>query len=326
MKELPDLAVRREQPLTMSRERILRWLKDIKIPGEIWEKKTNAERLNLAREGYGEITIKRERHHLGKLTDEDRALEFVKLYREFTRVLWTRMQIRTMEPEYAPQLTLAPATTEEGIVFAELLHQFGLPAPKLIFEHEIDPRKRDRLAQLHAEVLQTGHASEGVVRLHDMQPDRVDYDSLVLHAFNARPQRIYVPYGSGRLMNNFLYWQEQILSDAEHRQPDSRLRVASSDVVAMSVCAGEPEIHQPKTPFDPFATFSEADVKAMNDTGKYTGRRRVTGAQLLAAFELLDKHGVEVVTPSAAAGMALYMNDIASGNLDKNAKIVVVIR
>lgn len=351
--------LRREQVSQfMTSNLVHRWIEEIKIPGENseWEwRPTPLTRLNLKGDGYGEVLLKdesdRESNPTG--THKDRAAwEYVKLYRQFARVLWTRMQVGTLRPELVntirvPRMSLM-TSGNEGIALAECLAKFKLPAPKLIVDAHADQKLIDRLTQLRAEIYQidlTNRALTGddILRYTEnvdgvdltssraFQPERVLYDWLAHEIFNARASRVYVPFGSGRLRDNLLYWQAQTMRNSEDHHADRRLKAHITDVVGLSVCAAEPEsvdsvADKLTAPFKPFVIFSDADVKAMvqfHDTGRYSARRIVDEEHLQAASEIFEKHAIDA-EPSAAAGLALYMMDIESGNLNKHEKVVVV--
>lgn len=337
----PEHAIVRQEhsPEFMSREIINRWMREIKFPGEDHFNTTPLTKLNLHGEGLGEIFFKEAEtsHSLNNV--EQLAL----MYREFARVLWMKTQVRPegVETVPVPRVSLI-LEDESGAELAEYFRKHNLPAPKFIISSGADQAMIDRLSHARAEIFQIDLGKKklttpeilkltnnvkgvDITSALSEESHNFSYDDFVHEIFNAKPARIYVPMDSGRLRDNLLYWQGQVVSNEEVHETDRRFRASLLSAIRMHVCAGKTESDESNA-ITPFINFSASDIKSIkdfHDTGSHSGTRNVDEDVLDRAVEILEKHGFDMKR-SDAAGLALYMMDIESGDLGKNERVMVV--
>jgi hypothetical protein len=77
--------------------------------------------------------------------------------------------------------------------------------------------------------------------VRSLEPWAIFYDWHVHEAFNTLPSEVYVPYGSGRLMENYLYWQCRSARNESSGIRDPRLWVHTADVSSINIFGAEPK-------------------------------------------------------------------------------------
>jgi hypothetical protein len=170
-----------------------------------------------------------------------------------------------------------------------------------------------------------------------IEPHAVFYDWHVHEAFNEEPDEIYVPYGSGRLMENYLTWQQRTVRNELQGARDQRLRASAAKVATMDVLGAEPEAldsiaDKLTKPCNPFALLkagqkdaSDSDVSALKRfafSGKNTGVYPVPEAYIKKAYDILSQF--LRTEPSGSAGLALYLQRFDQGLANPERKVLVV--
>ena len=163
-----------------------------------------------------------------------------------------------------------------------------------------------------------------------IRPQEVFYDWHVHEAFNCSPQEIYLPYGSGRLFENYLTWQERTVRNGLVGTKDPRLKAKPQTVSSMSILCAEPI--DPKSiadkltkSFNPFTVFDADDVAALHSlafTGQHTGFYKISEERIVQAYHMMQHFCA--TEPSAAAGLALYLDRFDQGKVDKRNKVLVI--
>jgi len=319
-------------------------------------RETPAILLDLTGDGYGEIIVKDEGDPASNPTRtiKDRAAwELATLYRDYARALYLKMRAGKLNRDdlrrtRIPVLSMITAGNE-GVAVENVFTRYNLPPPKLILDKNTPADRLEKLKRLRADIYlvdlsRKGLSSEEIKLMSDnthgvditsqriIEPQAVFYDWKVHEDFNCQPDEIYVPYGSGRLMENYLYWQKRTMHNAVVTgRPDPRLRANSSDVINMNILGAEPENLDSiadKLPahFKPFLIFRNEDLDAavnFSFTGRKTGKYKVAEQKIAEAYHLLQKYGIEA-EPSAAAGLALYLQRYEKGLVDARTRVLVV--
>jgi len=317
-------------------------LKDLKDPE--WPQ-TPTRNLDLTRDGYGAISVKDESvNPTGTMKDRP-AWELVKLYADyaFSLVLRTAGFSEAKAKDYLskqriPRFTLI-TSGNEGAAVATAFERYGLPPPKIVIGKTALAQEVERLSLLRADMYRVDLSkkldpmlmkaiteNENGVEITSQSPhflpQVVFYDWLVHECFREQPDDVYVPYGSGRLMENFLTWQSLTLHNGMN--PDPRLGVRSKDpsvirdaisrVQRLTIFGAEPsnpnsDADKLTAPYKPFLIFRAEDIASqvtLHRTGAETAKVSVEESYIHAAYEIFRREGIKAEI-SAATGLALYM-------------------
>ncbi|MBI4281188.1 PLP-dependent lyase/thiolase [Candidatus Uhrbacteria bacterium] len=349
-----------EYPRVMSRDLVEQWGDGIPAFSEANPKDpewraTPLYHLDLTTDGYGEVWVKDESDRTSNPTGtiKDRAAwELATLYRDYARALYLRLRIgsvteRDLAAMPIPRFSMI-TSGNEGRAVAERFAQHDLPPPKIIVATTMEPRMLAALKKLRADIyttdlteraltaeeLQRLSENEGgvdITAVRSIEPNAIFYDWHVHETLNEEPNAVYVPYGSGRLMENYVTWQERtIRNDAAHMR-DPRLRANVGHVIAANIIGAEPKradsiANKLTARFKPFLLFQDTDISAMRNlrfTGSRTGKVLVSEERIREAHEFFTRHGI-AAEPSGAAGLALYLEQHASGAVQRGSKIIVV--
>jgi len=310
--------------------------------------------IDLSSEGYGEVNIKNEADRSANPTGtiKDRAAwELATLYRDYARALYLKMKIGSLTKDdirHKPIPRLSFITSgNEGRAVAECFKQYNLPPPKLILDQDVSPRILEELKKLRADIYSVDLSQEltgdeikaisnnangvDITSVQALNPQAIFYDWHVHEAFNFEPDKIFVPYGSGRLAENYLHWQMRSMRNEGNNTRDPRLRVNVGKVISMDVVAAEPmspdSIADKLTAkFKPFLLFRDSDIEAlsrMEFTGNGSSKTKVEDSRILEAYEILKRHGISA-EPSGAASLASYLDYYDRGLIKPGEKILAV--
>ncbi|MBI2483558.1 pyridoxal-phosphate dependent enzyme [Candidatus Uhrbacteria bacterium] len=299
--------------------------------------------LDLSADGYGIISVKDESVNATGTMKDRPAWELVKLYADYAFGLFLRTSGLTeakakdfLATQRIPQCTLI-TSGNEGTAVAKAFEQYNLPPPKLVVGTTIHTTDEQKIRNLRADVYkidlskkisstmmklltENEHGVEITSQSPYFLPNVIFYDWLVHEVFRQKPNDVYVPYGSGRLMENFLTWQSLTLS----KGPDDRLGVHPGDANAiqemvasiqrMNIFGAEPakkdsQADKLTASFKPFLIFQDRDIRSqvtLRRTGDDTGKFKVREECVTMGYEILKKNGIQA-EPSAAAGLALYL-------------------
>lgn len=314
-------------------------------------------------QGFGQIHIKNEADKDSNRTGtvKDRAAwELAGIYRDFARQLEMDMREGSLQAgdleKYLTHRFSLITSGNEGRAIAQRFAEHGLPPPKLILGQDtptsvIEELKKERadiyLVDLSAElspedILKYSNNTSGVVTSEQrpvpwLEPQAVFYDWHVHEAFNENPDEIYVPYGSGRLMENYLYWQARTVQNRIDGKPDPRLRGDPSRVAKIDVFGGEPQemdsvADKLTAQFKPFLIFKDRDIGYLLRWGRTGQNTKVYRKQnnegvpedrIQEAHQMLAQNGIEA-EPSGAVGLALFLDRNEKGQVPKDKKILVV--
>lgn len=346
-------------PRFMSPELMDRWGEGIPAFSEAdprrpeW-KATRVIEMDLSKKGYGLVYVKDESDRTSNPTGtiKDRpAWELTTLYRDFARGVYLKIRGGTLQKgdlqkQVIPRLSLITAGNE-GRAIAECFAKYNLPPPKLIVGSDVKKSILDELKKLRADIyvvdLSQQLSPEKIKALTDnvdgiditsvrsIEPQSIFYDWHVHEVFNESPDQIYAPFGSGRLVENYLTWQERSLRNDSEGRKDPRLRVAVNKVISMDVFGAEPKVYPSiadklASPFKPFLIFNDEDMRALVNlsfTGQKTSRQPVSEDYIREAHKIFTEESIEA-EPSAAAGLALYMHRFEQGLVDRRSKVIIV--
>jgi len=288
-------------------------------------------------------------------TVKDRAAwELGTLYRDFARACFLdlrsgRFSRNDLHATLIPRLTLI-TSGNEGRAVAECFARYGLPPPKIVVSNTLpleQPRTYDALRKLRAdlyladlsvplapeEIRHLSHNDDGIdiTSVRSIEPNATFYDWQVHEVFGEEPDEVYVPYGSGRLTENYLTWQDRTRVHAATGQRDPRLTTSPDKVRRISILAAEPErsdsiADKLTAPFKPFLLFKGDDMNALRQfmfTGPDTQKDTVSEAFIDEAHRMLLGNGIDA-EPSGAAGLALYLKRLRQGATDSFRRVVVV--
>lgn len=336
----------------MNRRLLERWADGIPVfsennPEKPEWKETPTFPLDLSAYGYGIVHVKNEADRGSNPTQtvKDRAAwEIVTLYRDFARSL----KMRKIDPTgvMIPRLSII-SSGNMGSSLSYMFKKYGLPPVKLLLDFRCAEKLKSMLQGLYAEVYTTDLSRKplndldirkltknengvDLTSVRVIEPNAVFYDWHVHEAFNQSPQEVYLPYGSGRLFENYITWQERTVRNACRGVRDPRLRVDARFVASMSILGAEPRSKKSiadklSKSFNPFVHVEDQDICTMNSfsfTGPSTGVYQIPEARIKEAYALLGRYFE--TEPSACAGLALYLIRFEKGLIDPDAKCIII--
>lgn len=303
---------------------------------------------DLSPEGYGLVFLKNEADKESNPTQtiKDRAAwELTTLFRDYARGLYLKKREGLLNGNIGslvvPRLTYVTAGNV-GRAVSNMFQKYGLPPMKLLVDNSIPPERLKVLKGLHADIYmgdlsRKSLTAEEIKRLTNnvngiditsvisIEPHVIFYDWHVHEAFNEMPNEIYIPYGSGRLMENYLTWQMR-----NARKKDPRLRIPIGRVTDISVLGAEPKERKSTADkltkdYNPFVLFDDNDIAALRTlafTGRNTGVYQVPEERLKQAYQILSEYCE--TEPSASAGLALYLQRFDEGRVKPRHKVLIV--
>lgn len=305
--------------------------------------------IDLSKEGYGIVHIKDESDPVSNPTNtvKDRAAwELTTIYRDYARNLYRQAREGIVNGNIGSLVVPRLSSITAGNVGRAISHSFekyGLPPLKILVDKSIPKDRLKILKGLHADIymvdlsereltdqdikiLTNNEDGIDLTSLTVIEPHVVFYDWHVHEAFNKNPGEIYVPYGSGRLMENYISWQQR-----NAREQDPRLKVPVGKLTNMSVLGAEPikkdSVADKLTKdYNPFTIFHDRDLSALRTvswTGRDTGVYGTHEERIRQAYDMLTRNGIQA-EPSACAGLALYLQRFDEGKVDQRKKSLVV--
>ncbi len=306
--------------------------------------------IDLTRHGYGLVNVKNEAVQTNPTESiKDRpAWEAAAWHRNYARTLFLLKKEGKLNGNigYLPVPRLSIITAGNmGRALAKRFEKHGLPPIKMLLDVGL---QSDELKNLHADLyitdLNSGKLSPKDIRkltnnengtditsLTIVEPHATFYDWHVHEAFNEQPDEIYLPCGSARLFENYIYWQHKTLENELSKTPDPRLKATAEKVISTDIFAAEPLKTRTSTAralvkaYNPFRIFDENDVSAMKTfagTGRNTGVYKTRESYIKQAALILGQF--MQTGPSAAAGLALYMQRYDDNLIDPRKKILII--
>ena len=321
-------------------------LDDVREKGNLewgW-KQTPMLSIDLSSLGYGIVHIKDEsRNPTG--TFKDRAMwEIAKQFKYFGELY----PLNGKSAPHAPVPRFSVITSGNvGASLSHLFEKYGLPPVKLLVSKSLSKEKLDSLKKMYADIylvdlgikqlsareislLTNNRGGIDITSAVYFEPHAIFYDWLVHEVFNQKPDEIYVPYGSGRLMENFLTWQVRSVKNHFDKTPDPRLQIPLGNLVKIGIFGAEPldansSADKLTKDFNPFTIFKDNDLSSLvslHNSGKSTGVYKVKEEFISIAHSILSRHCR--TEPSGAAGLALYLQRYEKQKPNPNSKVVIV--
>jgi hypothetical protein len=340
-------------PEVMDWELVERWADGIPVfsdndPDQPEWRRTPTCTIDLASEGYGTVHVKDESDQRSNPTRtiKDRpAWELSTIFRDHARGLYLLKKEGLLNGNIGslpvPRLSYITAGNV-GKAVSESFKRFGLPPMKLLVDKDMPTERLAKLRELYADIYMADLSKEeltpedikmltnndggiDITSVAVIEPNAVFYDWHVHEAFNEGADEIYIPYGSGRLMENYLTWQCR-----NARCKDPRLRIPVGRLINISVLGAEPEQADSAADkltkhYNPFILFDDHDISALQRlsfTGKNTGVNHVSEERIQQAYKLMSRYCD--TEPSASAGLALYLQRWDEGKVDLDDKVLVV--
>ncbi|MGV8168842.1 MAG: pyridoxal-phosphate dependent enzyme [Candidatus Nanoarchaeia archaeon] len=343
----------KEFPKVMSWELLEKWADNIPVFDKRdalnpeW-RPTSEIYADLTSQGYGAVWIKNEADKKSNPTGtiKDRmAWEIVGMFRDFARKVFLKKSYGGINGNVSslkiPRLSYLTAGNVGRAVPTAFEH-YGLPPMKLLVDKDISQNNLESIKKLHADIYLTdlnnkslspedikrmtnNEQGADITSLMAFEPQSIFYDWHVHEAFNFKPDNIFMPYGSGRLFENYMTWQIRNLG-----AKDPRMQISQSELLNISLLAAQPEQEHSiadklATKFNPFVIYADNDIRAVKNfqaTGKNTGIYKISEEYLGAAYLLLSKFCD--CEPSAAAGLALYMKLVDEKRLNKSDRTLII--
>lgn len=299
-------------PARMNRDLAMKWADGIPVfsendPAHLEWMPTPTFLLDLSSEGYGVVYIKDESDSRSNPTQtiKDRlAWELATLFRDHGRGLFLRRRKGLLNGNIdslvVPRLTYVTAGNV-GRSVAYMFEKYGLPPIKLLVDQSVPPERLEILKGLYADIYMTDLSKKpltpadikrmtnnpngiDITSVMTLEPQSIFYDWHVHEAFNEMPNEIYIPYGSGRLMENYLTWRTR-----NARSKDPRLRIPVEKLIDISILGSEPEMNRSiadklTKDYNPFVIFNNSDISALQTlrfTGVNTGIYQVPEEKIL---------------------------------------------
>lgn len=352
---ISDIAVIKEieYPTKMNWDLAMRWADGIPLFSENdplnpeW-RATPTFLIDLSSEGYGLVYIKDEsdsRSNPTRTIKDRPGWELTTLYRDYGRGLFLRKREwlinGNIDSLVVPRLTYVTAGNV-GRSVANMFERYGLPPMKLLVDKSIPHERLEKLKGLYTDIYVTDLSKKSltpkeikrmtnnengidITSIVVLEPQAIFYDWHVHEAFNEEPDEIYLPYGSGRLMENYLTWQMR-----NARTKDPRLRIPVARLLDIDILGVEPEKERSiadklTKDYNPFIIYDNHDVSALGTlafTGGNTGIYKVSEERIQQAYQLLSRYCN--TEPSACAGLALYLQRFDEGKIDPRKKSLII--
>ena len=251
-----------------------------------------------------------------------------------------------------------------GAALAKAFEQFDLPPPKILIDKSIDSEVMSALKDLRADIYavnlpkQALYDDTKILQLTDnlggmdltsspssrsFPSPRDFYGTIAKEIFAQKPDRIYAPYGSGRLYESLLFYQDYFIHYCLPHQYAELLNLGldKHTLTRISVIGVRPEAEDSKADkltahHNPFVllpdgrsfnllTYSRESTAALRrdgHTGPHSDIIDVSEIELERAYSSMNQEFDTCY--SASAGLAGYLSDKAAGNIKEGEKIIIV--
>lgn len=296
---------------------------------------------------YGQVLIKDESVNPTG-TIKDRAMwEVAKLYGKQARLLLsTTKKHSSLEFYPIPRFSIFSAGNA-AVAAARVFDKYGLPPIKVLLDQNTTAKMVEELKKEHADiyladlstplnaraikVLTNNPNGIDITSTSSFRPDTVLYDWHFHEVINVSPDHVFTPYGSGRLFENYVRWQESSLTNEINRLRDPRLKIPIDNLIRINIFGAEPRkivkslADKLTARYKPFKILNEEDIKDMIHL-RYSGRKTrvypVEEERIVEARNILSSFCQ--TTYSGAAGLALYMQQWDNHRIKPGEKVVIV--
>ncbi len=280
--------------------------------------------VDLSPHGYGKVIIQDESTNPTGTIKDHMALAIRRWYRIFAQA---HLKQGYKPNTKVPRISILTA----GNAGKSLVNAFKDIMPiKLLVDNKISPALLRELCQLDADIYQADMreplTSEQIKKLTNNQcgieltgRHSKFYLSHARMVIGLRPAKVYAPYGSGQLFDNYLDFQIM----------DTEGTITQREKPA-SICGAEPEQQNSMAdkltahckPFVIYGPQKIQEVQKQKITGDFTGVYGVNEEYIKNAWQRMNE--LCPAEPSGAAGLALYMQHYDQGLIHQTEKIVVV--
>lgn len=342
------------------------WLNE--IVEQEW-KETPLHKFDLSHAGYGEIYIKDESANPTHTHKDRLAHKLALSYKELAKDINNELLAGNLTEDVLSQIRILRlsllSSGNEAAAIAECFKKHNFPPPKVLISSDTPSVYVAALKSLWLDLYMADisnvelHTNE-ILKLTDNQSgidmtsrkereietetgrkyvEEIYYDSLFFEVVNELPDKVYLPYGSGRLVENFLSMQTRILfgevySKGNHGVPhfdrDPRLKIDPMRALEIDILGAEPvndnSIADKLTaPFKPFRTYTNEMLRVLSKaaTGTRSGIVKVREGYIRQSYKMMRDWGFEV-EPSGSASLALYLQQWDEGLVSKDAKVITV--
>ena len=347
--------------LFLSRDLLEKWLDILpKIrkedPDHPEWKPTPVRKINLVQFGYDVVVYVKDESENPTGTFKDRkAWELGPINtRIFAENVWRLYSKRNLPKIRIPRLDEITMGNSGGAQ-AAMNERYDLPPPKLLIDTGTPDEQKKSLLTLRADIyavdlsrniftggrepytpeqiriLTNNAQGHDITSTHIIQPHRDYYDWHVHESFNVKPDTIFIPFGSGELLANYLTWQRITAVNAARHEKDIRLNAKPEDVLKINICAAGPratmnscadKLTGPK----PFLYYTDNDIDWLIDmqcTGARTGIYSLSEEEIKLGHNILTLSGIKTEY-SAASSLGLCLQMLEKGRIHKKEKILIV--
>jgi len=308
-------------------------------------KKTPIHELDLGR--HGTVHIKDESFNPTGTHKDRMGWEVACFYRDFAKRLIMLYENGEIKDSEISKFILPPVSIISGgnaaIAIAHYAKQYGLPPPKILVDcnsalkdslltHDylsIYATDLSKKSLSPKEILELTNNINGLeLTSSNLIEFYKTYDWLTHEILNFSPDFIFLPFGTGRLMENIHYWMRH---NAYPYKPDPRLGISQSRLPDIKVFAAEPEeklsiADKLTAAFKPFQYYNEVDFSAAQQlalSGEGSGVYPVKEEFIHRAFEILEEAGIQAEA-SGSAALALFIQMKIEGQLPSKIRILII--
>lgn len=312
---------------------------------DFWEwRETPIIKADLGAFSYGVVYIKDEGTNVFGTSKARLAWEAIKPFG-----LQGREIVLQTKPNRNPTHYSLITNGNSGATLAQMSALHGTPPLNMLIHYDLTERGLEYLKTQHANLFIADLSSRPlsgseILRL-TRNPNGIEltsefiseahanlYDWHVHEVFNRAaeinpqgPLSVYVPYGTGRLFENYALWQRRTARNDFYQTKDPRLKTSPESVYRASIRGSAPvdedSVAQMLTcKFNPYVRVQQVDVQTLLEqghTGPKTGIVHVDESYIVQAHRIMNRF--VKAEPSAAASLALYMQDFDRA-LEKTGK------
>ncbi len=288
---------------------------------------------DLTKHGYGKIFISDQSKNPTGTVKDYFAADVVNFYRTFALCITPDTEITSMPVQRASEITAG----NTGRSLAVALAANGMPPPKLLVDKGINPERLAELCKLDADIYAVDLnkqrlTPEDVARLtRNKHPlclqtaKRVCYKDHAMGMLKLlSSDEIYLPYGSGDLFDSYLITLKARADVAVHFGPFAPPR-SSPNVFGATPRKSDSVADKLGGRFKPASLFSPEEIQELKKAEivrDATGIYKVREGMIRKAHKIMNEFCP--AEPSAAAGLALYLQRYEAGLVNPDEKVLVV--
>lgn len=287
--------------------------------------------------GFSNVWLKDESYNPTGTHKDRMAWEIVVTYRDFLLA-----KERGQMAGGLPHMSII-SSGSAAVAIQSLLHEYRLPALKVLVDTGIEEGIQNQLIQLGCEVYFTDLSnrplgSKEILELTDnrggfditsneaLDPSLRFYDWLAYEIINESPEYCFIPFGTGHLYENILQINKREVTTSKH---DPRF---SGNVKILRDChffgattsyrlTQAVKLYSPHLPFTHFDEQWIRLYQAAGYCGRHSGVYAFEEKYIIQALALSAEQGI-VCEPSGIAGLALFLQ--MKDRVPSDAKVLIV--